>query len=145
MFEILPCRGVHWTLSRASQRNALLIQHCYSPYGTIQLEKTNPISPVEVLNDLNRVLHGISLNCKYCIVFDCFSWYCIASYCMALYCILLFVMVLHGIIFLFCMVLHRLHSVVQLISRAGELPRSASSHFYFADILFPSPLEAYAI
>ena len=28
----------------------------------------------------------------------------------------------------YCMVLHRLHSVVQLIWRAGELPRSASSH-----------------
>ena len=27
-------------MSRASQQNALLIQHCYSPYGTIQLEKT---------------------------------------------------------------------------------------------------------
>merc|ERR1719500_947447 len=35
-----PC-GV----SRA-QRNTLLIQHCCSPYGTIQLEKTNPIGPV---------------------------------------------------------------------------------------------------
>ena len=30
----------------------------------------------------------------------------------------------------YCMVLHRLHSVVQLIWRAGELPRSASSHFF---------------
>ena len=28
-----------------------------------------------------------------------------------------------------CMVLQRLHGVVQLIWRAGELPRSASSHF----------------
>ena len=27
-------------MSRASQRNAWLIQHCYSPYGTTQLEKT---------------------------------------------------------------------------------------------------------
>jgi hypothetical protein len=27
-------------VSRASQRNALLTQHCYSPYGTTQLEKT---------------------------------------------------------------------------------------------------------
>ena len=26
--------------------------------------------------------------------------------------------------------IHRLHSVVQLIWRAGELPRSASSHFH---------------
>ena len=29
----------------------------------------------------------------------------------------------------YCMVLQRLHGVVQLIWRAGELPRSASSHF----------------
>merc|ERR1712055_880970 len=35
LFQILAC-GV----SRASQRNAWLIQHCYSPYGTTQLEKT---------------------------------------------------------------------------------------------------------
>ena len=41
---------------------------------------------------------------------------------------MVFVMVLHGIL-LFYMVLHRLHGVVQLIWRAGELPRSASSHF----------------
>ena len=27
-------------MSRASQRNALLIQHCYSPFGTTQFEKT---------------------------------------------------------------------------------------------------------
>ena len=27
-------------MSRASQRNAWLIQHCFSPYGTTQLEKT---------------------------------------------------------------------------------------------------------
>ena len=27
-------------MSRASQRNAWLIQHCYSPYGTTQLQKT---------------------------------------------------------------------------------------------------------
>ena len=84
--------------------------------------------PVEVSNDLNRVLHDISLYCMYCIVFDCIAWYCIASYCMALYCIWLFAMVLHGIL-LFCIVLHRLYGVVQLIWHAGELPRSASSHF----------------
>ena len=29
----------------------------------------------------------------------------------------------------YCLVLHRLHGVVQLIWLAGELPRSASSHF----------------
>ena len=52
-------------------------------------------------------LHGIALHriAWHCIAFDYLSWY--------------------------CMVLHRLHSVVQLIWRVGELPRSASSHFYY--------------
>ena len=46
-------------MSRASQRNAWLIQHCFSPYGTTQLEKTGkkgsfgpqkaPIGVLEVL------------------------------------------------------------------------------------------------
>ena len=50
-------------------------------------------------------LHGIALHriAWHCIAFDYLLWY--------------------------CMVLHRLHGVVQLIWRAGELPRSASSHF----------------
>ena len=34
--NLIPTCGV----SRASQRNALLIQHCYSPYRTTQFEKT---------------------------------------------------------------------------------------------------------
>ena len=52
-------------------------------------------------------LHGIALHriAWHCIAFDYLSWY--------------------------CMVLHRLHGVVQLIWRAGELPRSASSHLSF--------------
>ena len=64
-------------------------------------------------------LHGIALHriAWHCIAFDYLLWYC-----------MVFVVVLHGIL-LFCMVLHRLHGVVQLIWRAGELPRSASSHF----------------
>ena len=49
-------------------------------------------------------------------------------------CIVLSSIALHGIalhrIAWHCMVLQRLHGVVQLIWRAGELPRSASSHFY---------------
>ena len=94
-------------MSRASQQHTLLIQHCCSPYGTIQLEKTNPIGPVEVLNDLKRVLHGISLYCKYCMVFDCFAWYCIASYCILTF-----------------------SNMYRLNTRAGVLPRSASSHFF---------------
>ena len=50
-------------------------------------------------------LHGIAFHgiAWHCIAFDYLLWY--------------------------CMVLHRLHGVVQLIWRAGELPRSASSHF----------------
>ena len=47
-------------------------------------------------------LHGIAWHC---IAFDYLLWY--------------------------CMVLRRLQGVVQLIWRAGELPRSASSHFLF--------------
>ena len=50
-------------------------------------------------------LHGIALHriAWHCIAFDYLLWY--------------------------CMVLHRLYGVVQLIWRAGELPCSASSHF----------------
>ena len=43
-------------------------------------------------------------------------------------CIVLSSIALHGIAWHF-MVLQRSHGVVQLIWRAGELPRSASSHF----------------
>ena len=51
-------------------------------------------------------LHGIALHriAWHCIAFDYLLWY--------------------------CMVLQRLHGVLQLIWRAGELPRSASSHLY---------------
>ena len=49
-------------------------------------------------------------------------------------CIVLSSIALHGIalhrIAWHCMVLQRLHGVVQIIWRAGELPRSASSHFF---------------
>ena len=50
-------------------------------------------------------LHGIALHriAWDCIAFDYLLWY--------------------------CMVLQRLHCVVQLIWRAGELPRSAPCHF----------------
>ena len=51
------------------------------------------------------VLRGIALHriAWHCLAFDYLLWY--------------------------CMVLQRLHGVVQLIWRAVELPRSASSHF----------------
>ena len=54
-------------------------------------------------------LHGIALHriAWHCIAFDYLLWY--------------------------CMVLQRLHGVVQLIWRLGELPRSASSHFDMKD------------
>ena len=70
------------------------------------------------------VLRGIALHriAWHCLAFDYVLWYC-----------MVFVMVLHGIL-LFCMVLHRLHGVVQLIWCAGELPRSASSHFLILSI-----------
>ena len=51
---------------------------------------------------------------------------CIA--CIVLSSIALHGIALHGIAW-HCMVLQRLHGVVQIIWRAGELPRSASSHF----------------
>ena len=53
-------------------------------------------------------LHGIALHriAWHCIAFDYLLWY--------------------------CMVLQRLHGVVQLIWRAGELPRSASSNTEFS-------------
>ena len=51
-------------------------------------------------------------------------------------CIVLSSIALHGIalhrIAWHCMVLQRLHGIVQLIWRAGELPRSASSHFVYS-------------
>ena len=69
--------------------------------------------------------------CIACIVLSSIALHGIASHCLAfdylLWCCMVFVMVLHGIL-LFSMVLHRLHGVVQLIWRAGELPHSASSH-----------------
>ena len=60
-------------------------------------------------------LHGILLHR--------IALHCIALHCIALYCIAF------DYLLWYCMVLHRLHGVVRLIWRAGELPRSASSHF----------------
>ena len=57
-------------------------------------------------------------------------------------CIVLSSIALHGIalhrIAWHCMVLQRLHGVVQIIWRAGELPRSASSHFVLCVLCVPS-------
>ena len=76
-----------------------------------------------------HVLYFLRLHCMvlHCIALHRIAWHCIAFDYLFIYC-MVFVMVLHGIL-LFCMVLHRLHGVVQLIWRAGELQRSASSHF----------------
>ena len=58
----------------------------------------------------------------YCIVFDI-----IAVYCMSPHCILWYGMVLY-FIWSYCTVSH---CYVPLLQRAGELPRSASSHFIY--------------
>ena len=71
----------------------------------------------------------------YYMVFHFIAWYCIVFECIALHGIALHRIAWHCIAFdyllWYCMALHRLHGVVQLIWRAGELPRSASSHFKF--------------
>ena len=56
--------------------------------------------------------------CIACIVLSLIALHGIAWHCIAFDYLLWHRMVLHG-----------LHSVVQLFWRAGELPRSASSHF----------------
>ena len=78
------------------------------------------------------LFHSIALQCiawhfivlyhmaLYCIVFDI-----IAVYCMSPHCILWYGMVLY-FIWSYCTVSH---CYVPLLQRAGELPRSASSHF----------------
>ena len=58
---------------------------------------------------------------------------CIA--CIVLSSIALHGIALHGSAWHF-MVLQRLHGVVQLIWRAGELPHSASSHFSVPGVTF---------
>ena len=80
------------------------------------------------------LFHSIALQCiawhfivlyhmaLYCIVFDI-----IAVYCMSPHCILWYGMVLY-FIWSYCTVSH---CYVPLLQRAGELPRSASSHFTY--------------
>ena len=46
----------------------------------------------------------------YCMSFHCFVWYCMVLYCIRVFCTIS-------------------HCHVSLLQRAGELPRSASSHF----------------
>ena len=64
-------------------------------------------------------------------------------------CIVLSSIALHGIalhrIAWHCMVLQRLHGVVQLIWRAGELPRSASSHFQLVLTWYPHQPESHQL
>ena len=66
-------------------------------------------------------LHGIALHriAWHCIAFDYLLWYC-----MVLHGIVLHLIICYGIAW-YCID----YTVVQLIWRAGELPRSASSHF----------------
>ena len=75
----------------------------------------------------------------YCIVFDI-----IAVYCMSPHYILWYGMVLY-FIWSYCTVSH---CYVPLLQRAGELPRSASSHFVFVfsdmtpqNIIVSDPLQ----
>ena len=62
--------------------------------------------------------------------------------CIVLSSIALHGFALHGIAW-HCMVLQRLHGVVQINWRAGELPRSASSHFSIVCICFFSLSETF--
>ena len=83
------------------------------------------------------ILYGIACHCivfdfnaLYCMLFHWIVCYYIVLYfirfhCMLLRVISLYCMVLLGIVF-FCTVSH---CHVPLLQRAGELPRSASSHF----------------
>ena len=84
------------------------------------------------------LFHSIALQCIawhfivlyrmawYCIVFDIVAD-CNAVYCMSPHCILWYGMVMY-FIRSYCTVSH---SYVSLLQHAGELPRSASSHFFF--------------
>ena len=75
----------------------------------------------------------------YFIVFDCIAWYCIASYGILTFSNMYRLNTRAGVLprsaSSHFMVLQRLHGVVQIIWRAGELPRSASSHFIYKDFL----------
>ena len=62
----------------------------------------------------------------YCIVFDI-----IAVYCMSPHCILWYGMVFY-FIWSYCTVSH---CYVPLLQRAGELPRSASSHYIYSKVM----------
>ena len=139
-------------MSRESQRNALLIQHCYSPYRTTQFEKTikkrqkGPVLAIKgPFGDLGgpdlvpTAPHwpawvGLMVTTHFDLVLGPFwvppgaqKGLILAQISMAPY------------LSWYCMVLHRLHGAVQLIWRAGELPRSASSHFLLLSCLWFHP------
>ena len=63
--------------------------------------------------------------CIACIVLSSIALHGIALHRIAWHCIAF------DYLLSYCLVLQRLHGVVQLIWRAGELPRSASSHFQY--------------
>ena len=52
---------------------------------------------------------------EYCMSFHCIVWYCMVLYCIRFFCT-------------------ASHCHVPLLQRAGELPRSASSHFLASSI-----------
>ena len=85
------------------------------------------------------LFHSIALQCIawHFIVLYHMAWYCIvfdiiAVYCMSPHYILWYGMVLY-FIWSYCTVSH---CYVPLLQRAGELPRSASSHFYNSFFFF---------
>ena len=91
-------------VSRASQRNALLIQHCYSPYRTTQFEKTikkRQKGPVLAIKGPFGDLGGPDL------VPTAPHWPAWVGFMVTTY-----------------------FDMYRLNTRAGVLPRSASSHFF---------------
>merc|ERR550517_966490 len=86
------------------------------------------------------LLYGFTLNfiSFYCIAMYCIVFDIIAVYCMSPHCILWYGMVLY-FIWSYCTVSH---CYVQLLQRAGELPRSASSHFDNDNVHFPGCLSS---
>ena len=96
-----------------------------SPHPEIPIQSTHPLIAPHCYIRLWRV---ISLNCMLLHSTYYIVVYFIRFHCMVLHVISLYCMVLNGIVLylFFCTVSH---CHVPLLQRAGELPRSASSHF----------------
>ena len=118
-------------MSRPSQRKPWLMQHCYSPYGTTQLEKTGKkgsFGPQKASFGVPEVLGGTR---GADLVPTAPDWPVWVGFMVTTH----FDLVsgpFHGPIFcgnFFCIAYQPLLFVYHLKTRAGELPRSASSHF----------------